>query len=194
MVDSTLRIEQFCWMSLAVSGEIRTRSTEMMKSCFLIACQLVITFLHDPSSQPCRVLRECRVSRHTPGCCVCIVPQSCETPGSSCPVMTCSTTHLPPSPLTLFHLKRDGSDIHTTHHGALITLDLRPVVLWLKSWDLFISKKSSLKEKRALETFVVTADGEFKEKRATGAGQYLTDKCCPLLKWHWRTRGRRKAG
>lgn len=26
------------------------------------------------------------------------------------------------------------------------------------------------------------------------AGQYLTDKCCLLLRWHWRTRGRRKAG
>lgn len=104
-------------MSLAVSGKIRTQSTEMMKEVvffFLIACQHVITFLHDPGSQPCRVLRECRASRRTPGCCVCIVPQSCVTPGSSCPVVTCSTTHLPPSPRTPFHLMRGSSDIHTS--------------------------------------------------------------------------------
>lgn len=75
-----------------------------------------ITFLHDPGFLPHRVPRWCKVFHHTPDCCVCSVARSCVTPGSSCPAVTCNTTHLPPSPPTQSHL----TTIHTENPPSTV--------------------------------------------------------------------------
>lgn len=76
--------------------------------CLWTACCwdcVTLTSPRGPGSPIHPVLRWCTVCRHIPGCCVCSGPRSSGTPDSSCPAGTYSTTHQPPSHLTLYHLK-----------------------------------------------------------------------------------------
>lgn len=68
---------------------------------------LCVTFTspRGPGSPIRPVRRSCTACRRTPGCCADSEPRSSGTPDSSCPKETCSTTHQPPSHLTLCHLQ-----------------------------------------------------------------------------------------